>query len=89
MARRRRLLKVALSDEEYALVRARAAAHRRMAATWARSVLLGERGATKDADAWWDSLPPSRREQVHRWVSGSQDATDPIPGQLTMLEGGD
>lgn len=87
MARRRRLLKVALSDEEYAVVRQRAAAHRRMAATWARSVLLGERGATKDADAWWDSLPPARREQVHRWVAGAHSTAGPPPGQLTMLEG--
>lgn len=88
MARRRRLLKIALSDDEYTVVAARAKAHRRRAATWARSVLVGEQGATKNADEWWDSLPPARREQVHSWVSGNRAGNDPIPGQLAMIEEG-
>lgn len=88
MARRRHLLKIALSDEERAIVRARSAAHRRRPATWARAVLLGDQGrAVKDADDWWDSLPPNRRAQVHRWVAGAHGTADPIPGQLAMMEG--
>ena len=87
MGRRRHVLRIALNDEERAVVRARAATHRRRAATWARAVLVGEQAAaSRDADAWWDSLPPNRRAQVHQWVSGHRGGHDPIPGQLTIGE---
>jgi len=80
-------LKIALSDEERAIVHGRAAAHRRQSATWARSVLLGDQGrAAKDADSWWDALPPQRRAQVHAWVAGHRGAQDPIPGQLAAFD---
>lgn len=86
--RRGHTVKVSLSAEEYAVVAARAAAHRRRVAVWARAVLLGDHGrAVKDADDWWDSLPPQRRAQVYRWVDNAHTTTDPIPGQLTMMEG--
>lgn len=86
--RRTRVVKVLLSDAEHAVVAERARAHRKRVATWARCVLLGEQGqAAKDADSWWDTLPPQRRAQVHRWVAGQHGAPEPIPGQSDLLEG--
>lgn len=85
--RRRRVVKIMVSDDELAELRHRARSHRKQVATWARGVLLGDQGAAvKDADAWWDALPPSRRAQVHRWVAGSHATAEPFPGQLDMLE---
>ena len=86
MPRRRRAVKIMVSDEELAELRHRARSHRKQVATWARGVLLGDQGAAvKDADAWWDALPPSRREQVHRWVARSHTIAVQIPGQTIAL----
>lgn len=85
--RRQHTVKVSLSSEEHAIVAARAAQHRKKVAVWARTVLLGDPGrAAADADSWWDTLPPTRRAQVHRWVAGAHSSAEPIPGQLDMLE---
>lgn len=38
------------------------------------------------ADTWWDTLPPRRRSQIHRWIVSPDQTTPQIPGQLDLLE---
>jgi hypothetical protein len=38
-----------------------------------------------DADRWWASLPPSRREQIHRWMCpGAQE--ERLPEHQLVLD---
>lgn len=43
--------------------------------------------AAQFAAAWWDSLDPARRVQIHRWIAGREATLDhpPIPGQTDLL----
>lgn len=90
MARTSRL-PVTFSPAEKATLRRRAAAHKVTMAAYVRAAALGQRPASRsgvgaDADAWWDTLPPSRRAQVHGWLTARADTNDPIPGQLPLIE---
>lgn len=38
-----------------------------------------------EADAWWASLPPARRERIHRWL-GSGSEEEPLPEQQLTLD---
>jgi hypothetical protein len=82
---------VTFTPAEKAKVRRRAAAHKMPMAAYVRATSLGERpqgrsGVAADADAWWDALPPSRRAQVHGWLTRPGASNDPIPGQLPLIE---
>lgn len=79
---RRRPFPVALSPEERTELRIRAKAHRIPVAAYVRAAALGRRpdsaGVAKEADEWWDNLPPGRRAQVHGWLTARRD-TGPDP----------
>lgn len=38
-----------------------------------------------EADAWWASLPPGRREQIHRWIQ-PEAREEPIPEEQLLLD---
>lgn len=79
-----------------AALRQRSHAHGLSMSAYADATLLGHRpggapGQTASAaDEWWDTLPPSRREQIHGWVANPRPADDEQhhPDQLTIFDGG-
>jgi hypothetical protein len=38
-----------------------------------------------EADKWWASLPPHRREQIHRWIE-PEAREQPLPRHQLVLE---
>lgn len=38
-----------------------------------------------DADRWWASLPPGRREQIHRWIE-PEAREQPLPEHQLLLD---
>lgn len=38
-----------------------------------------------DADRWWASLPPARREQIHRWIE-PEAREQPMPEHQLALD---
>lgn len=52
-----------------------------------RNLALGSRAtAGEDADDWWASLPAGRREQIHRWVTGSRSGRPSVIGEAPIPE---
>lgn len=78
---------------EHAL-RTRAAAHSTTLAAYARAAIQGRRPGgvagqvASAADDWWDSLPPSRRAQVHGWLTPGGRGLDggEHPDQLVIFD---
>jgi plasmid stability protein len=85
---RRRRVTVALDEDEHGELRARARAHGVSISELVRSTLCRRpsgRSQVAAADAWRDALPPTRRDQVYRWLAqGGHTPEGPIPGQLTI-----
>ena len=40
----------------------------------------------KAADDWWDSLPVTRREQIHGWVEKARTRGLEVPDEQMALE---
>lgn len=78
-------LSVTLTPSERAELRRRAAAHRLSLAAFIRKAALGvSKGPNADPDLWWDTLAPSRKAQVHGWLTkpGQEDHQrfdEPLP----------
>lgn len=87
---RRRRFTFVLDPATESALRQRAAAHNVSQAAFLRSAIVGARpgggsGETaSSADAWWDTLPPSRRAQVHAWLTQRHSSDDTMPGQLEI-----
>lgn len=78
---------VRVSAGEASEIRRRARAHRTTAAGYLRALGVGARpgpARSVDADAWWDSLPAGRRNQVHGWLTRPSTATEPDPLQTLI-----
>lgn len=79
-----------LDQETRDALRARARAHKTTQAGFLRAAINGcrpggGRGDTAaSADAWWDSLPASRRAGIHAWVAQRRSGDDHMPGQLEI-----
>lgn len=52
------------------------------------AAMAGQSRVQGDPDQWWDSLPPDRKRQIHRWVGqADQSATEvTCPGQLSLAD---
>lgn len=78
-----------VNGDEHATIRRRARAHRTTAAGYLRALGVGTRpGPSRSvtADAWWDSLPAGRRNQVHGWLTRpvADDADDPLQTAIPL-----
>lgn len=77
---------VTLSDSDKVELRSRASAHKLSMSAFLRLSALGNRNAAADdPDTWWDSLPPSRKKQVRRWLT-TNHTTAHVEGQMPLLE---
>jgi hypothetical protein len=84
---------VSLTDEERASLRAKATAHGVSMAAYARAAIAAKRPGglpgqpAAFADAWWDQQSPSRRAQVHGWLTAGRGLlTAPDEDQLAMFD---
>lgn len=84
-----RRLSVTLNDADRAKLQDRANAHRMPLAAYLRAAALNDptdpRGTARAADAWWETLPPERRDQIHRWVTG-RHAIPPQPDRQASID---
>lgn len=77
---------VTLSASEKVELRRRAASHRlSMSAFLRRSALGNSNAPADDPDSWWDSLPPSRKKQVRRWLTTGHETVH-VDGQMPLLD---
>lgn len=79
---------VRVAPDELAALKTRARLHGTTAASYLRAVGLGYRPddpkrLARTAEAWWDSLPPGRRNQVHGWLTTRNQPSE-VPGQMVV-----
>lgn len=88
-ARQARIV-VRVSPVERATIARRAKAHKTTMAGFLRDAALAGAAGGDTPDAWWASLPATRKEQVWRWVGQGQvhqppAGLEPLPLDLDAV----